>query len=153
MRPSRQIPPPRRQLVVQRFMAFVAALMLLFGQSLAVGAVQSNGGAWIEVCAGEGTKMVQTDGGAPAGDCAHCEYCTVHTATPLLGAPDLTQVGPAPVFARFQSLAVRAETTSGPAQYWAANRGPPLASEENMKIDIAFLAATMTPAYRGVSWL
>ena len=153
MHPASITPPPRRLWVVQRLVVLMAALMLLFGQSLAVGAVQSGGGAWIEVCAGQGTKMVQLGEGAPARDCTHCDYCTVHVTTPLLDAPDLTQVGFVAVFSRVQFLAERVKAAMGPAQYWAANRGPPLTSEENMKTNTAFLAAALFPAYRGMSWL
>ena len=150
---SRKTRPARRLRVAQRVMVFVAAVMLLFGQSLAVGAVQSSGGAWIEVCAGEGTKMVQVGGGAPVKDCTHCDDCTIHAAAPIMGAPDYTKTGPMPVFSRFQFAIANAETTPGPAQYWAANRGPPLASEETMTIPTANVAALTTPAFRGLSWL
>jgi hypothetical protein len=153
MHSSPQILPTRRLRVAQRFMAFVAALMLLFGQSLAVGAVQSSGGAWIEVCAGEGTKMVQLDGGAPVSDCAHCDYCTIHATASLMGAPDYTKIGSMPAFSRVQFMAARVEATGGPAQYWAANRGPPLVSEENMTRKTAVSAAILSPVLRGFPWL
>jgi len=130
---------------VQWLLGFVAALMMMVGQSAAVGAVPSGGGAWIEICGSGGTKMVQTEGEAPDEACGHCAYCTVQFSSPSAGAPNLYLFGPAPVFTKVRLFAAPMFMQSGAEQYWAANRGPPLASEETMNTSIAFLAV-MTPA-------
>jgi len=130
---------------VQWLLGFVASFMMLVGQSAAVGAVQSGGGAWIEICGSGGTRLVQTEGEMPADDCSHCEYCTVQFSSPSAGAPALHLFGPAPAYTDVQLFAVRRFMQPGAEQYWAANRGPPLASEKTMNTSIAFLAV-MTPA-------
>jgi hypothetical protein len=134
-----------RRSAVQWLLGFAAAFMMMIGQSAAVGAVPSGGGAWIEICGAGGTKLVQTEDESPADACGHCAYCAVQFSSPSAGAPAFHLFGPAPAYTDVQFIAVRRFMRPGAEQYWAANRGPPLASEETMNTLIAFLAV-MTPA-------
>lgn len=143
-------PPPKhrlfpRLLAVHQLVVLAAAVMVLFGQSAAVGAVQSAGGAWVEVCAGSGTKLVQLGGETPANDCSHCEYCTVQFTAESAGAPTFNLIGPAYGFVPVRFVSDPAVFVIGSAHYWAANRGPPLTSEETMNT-ISALWAVMPPA-------
>ncbi len=153
MHPSPKPRHARRLLAVQWLAGKVAVAMMFLGQSLAVGAVQSADGVWIEVCGGDGTKMVQVDGDAESTDCDHCDYCTVQFTAVGFGLGASGAFGPALLFVRLNPLAVQTQTMPGAAQYWAANRGPPLASEMNMKTTSALWAALTYPVQRGVSWL
>lgn len=143
----------RRLLVVQPLLGIVAVIAMLVGQSLAVGAIQSPSGVWIEVCGGDGTKLVQTEGGTPENNCSHCDYCAVQfMAAPLaLSAPAFNS--PMPVFVPVRYFSIRTNIRPGAEQYWATNRGPPLASEVNMTIYTARRATITTPVQRGASWL
>ncbi len=150
-------PPPKsssfpRLLAVRQLLVLVAAVMLLFGQSAAVGAVQTAGGTWIEVCAGSGTKMVQLGGETPTNDCSHCDYCTVSFSAASAGAPPFSLIGPAYGFAPVQHSHGPAVFVARAEQYWAANRGPPLISEVNMTKNTAPWAALTTLNPRGASW-
>jgi len=138
---------------VQNLFGLLAAVMVFFGQSAAVGAVQTAGGAWIEVCAGSGTKLVQLDGEAPANECSHCDYCTVQFSAASAGAPDFLVIGRVQGFAPVLHVFGAAVSVDAAEQYWAANRGPPLISEVNMTINTAPWAALNTLSQRGVSWL
>ena len=142
---------PRRFLGLRSFLGVLAAVMMLFGQSLAVGAVQSSSGVWIEICGGDGTKLVQTGEKVPQGECTHCDYCSVQFTHASFGPAPLFLIGPAPVFWSVQFIAVPAGSKPGAAQYWAANRGPPRTSEENMNTFFAPRAAMITSANGGVS--
>ncbi len=144
---------PHRPPVVRALLGLLAAVMMLVGQSLAVGAVQSSGGAWIEICSGDGTKLVQAEGTPPMNNCNHCDYCTVQFSPVTSGPLALSFFGPAPVFAFVQFVTVGADIGPVAEQYWAANRGPPLISEENMIPNIALWAAMRTSAQWGASWL
>jgi len=134
-------------------LGLVAALVMVFGQSLAVGAVQNSTGVWIEICGGDGTKLVQTEGGSPAGDCTHCDFCAVQFSAASLGPPTPPLNSLLLVFAPVQFCAVSTDTVPGAEQYWAANRGPPLASEVNMNTISASRAAMTTSVYGGATWL
>ncbi|HIP22032.1 MAG TPA: DUF2946 domain-containing protein [Rhodobacteraceae bacterium] len=137
-------------LVVQKLMGVVAVIMLLFGQTLAVSGMQSSStGGWIEICGLEGVELVQLEGEAPLDGCAHCDFCTVQFSSPATGPSAPTLISPVPVFMQVQFRAVPAEIRSGAEQYWAANRGPPLASEEQMNTDQAYLAAMASPTKWG----
>ena len=153
MRLSPQQNQPLRLLAVQRFVGIIAAIMMLAGQSLAVGAMQSSGGIWIEICSGSGVKMVQTEDTPPMNDCSHCDYCTVRFSAVASGPFPLSLFGPAPVFAHVQFVAVSADTKPAAEQYWAANRGPPLTSEVNMTPNTAQWAAMRNSAQWRASWL
>ena len=151
-------PPPKpstfpRLLAVRQLLVLVAAVMVLFGQSAAVGAVQSAGGTWIEVCAGSGTKLVQLDGESPTNDCSHCDYCTVSFSAASAGAAPFSLIGPAHGFTPVLHTYSHAVFVARAEQYWAANRGPPLTSEVNMTKNTAQWAALTTPKERGASWL
>ncbi len=139
----------RPLLAVQKLMGILAVIMLLFGQTLAVSGAQSSAGGWIEICGLEGTELVQLEDETPLDDCAHCDFCTVQFSSPATGPLAPTLSTPAPLFMQVQYSAVTAEIRSGPEQYWAANRGPPLASEEKMNIDQAYMAAMANPAIWG----
>jgi len=151
MQPSSKPILPRPFLGLRSFLGVLAAVMMLFGQSLAVGAVQSSSGVWIEICGVEGAKLVQTDQEVPQGECSHCDYCSVQFTHASFGPAPLFLIGPAPVFWSVQFIAVPAGSKPGAAQYWAANRGPPRTSEENMNTFFAPRAAMMTSANGGVS--
>lgn len=153
MRPPSIFSQTGRFSAVQNLFGLLAAVMVLFGQSAAVGAVQSTGGAWIEVCAGSGTKLVQLDGEMPANDCSHCDYCTVQFSAASAGAPDFLFIGRAHGFAPVQHAYGSTVFVDKAEQYWAANRGPPLKSEVKMTINTAQWAAMTTPENRGASWL
>lgn len=143
----------RPRLGVPSLLAMVAAVMMLFGQSLAAGAVHSANGNWIEICGGDGTKMVQSEAPSPANDCSHCNSCVVQFSATFSGPSAPSLFGPAPVFTTVQFMTAGKDSTAGAEQYWAANRGPPLASETNMTPMTALWAAMTTPAPRGISWL
>lgn len=134
-------------------LGFAAALMMLVGQSAAVGAVPSGGGTWIEICGAGGTRLVQTEGESRSTSCDHCEFCTVQFSSPSDGAPAFPLIGSAPSHTPVQYYAVRTVVVPCAEQYWAANRGPPLASEETMNTNFADLAVMTSPASRGVSCL
>ena len=151
MFPSLKISRLRRLLAAQPLLGLLAALMMIVGQSAAVGAVQSAGGTWIEVCAGSGTKMVQLDGETPSDDCSHCDYCTVQFTASSAGAPTFNLIGPAYGFVPVRHAFSAAVFVTGAEQYWAANRGPPLASEETMNTIIALWAVMAPVADRGLS--
>ncbi|MBL1436795.1 MAG: DUF2946 family protein [Rhodobacteraceae bacterium] len=153
MRPPLTFSFQRPPSVVPSLLAMVAAVMMLFGQSLAVGAVQSSSGIWIEVCGGDGTKMVQTEAPSPTSDCSHCDYCVVQFSANSFGPPAPFLFSPSPVFTAVQFITVSKNSTPGAEQFWAANRGPPLASEANMTSMTALWAAMTIPAQRGNSWL
>jgi hypothetical protein len=139
--PSNQSHTPRL-LVVQKLMGILAVIMLLFGQTVAVSGMQnSSAGGWIEICGLEGAELVQLDSDAPQDSCAHCDYCTVQFSSLATGPLAPTFFNPAPDFMPVQFNAVRAEIRSGAEQYWAANRGPPLRSEEQMNTDQSYMAA------------
>ena len=145
--------PVGRLLAAQRLIWVLAAVMLVFGQSIAVGAVQSSDGAWIEICADGGTKMVQTEGNTPQNNCAHCDYCTVQNTASSVGP-----AAPAPFGPAFAAVLIEFHTglpvyVTGAEQYWAANRGPPLASEVNMIQNTALWATMTNPVQWGASWL
>ncbi|NOR62275.1 MAG: hypothetical protein GQ535_07270 [Rhodobacteraceae bacterium] len=140
----------RHLLVAQKLMGVVAVIMLLFGQTLAVSGMQSSStGGWIEICGLEGAELVQLEGEAPLDSCAHCDFCTVQFSSPASGPFAPTLISPAPLFMQVQFNAVPAEIRPGAEQYWAANRGPPLASEEQMNTDQAYMAAMAKPAIWG----
>jgi len=143
----------RRLLVARWLLGMLAAMMMLVGQSLAVGAVQSGGGAWIEICAGSGTKLVQTEDTTPMNSCAHCDFCAVQFSDTAPGLLVTTFFGPAQVFVHVQFISVSANAKPAAEQYWAANRGPPLTSEENMIPNSARWARVTNPVFRGASWL
>ena len=143
----------RRFLVVRWLLGMLAAIMMLVGQFLAVGAVQSGGGAWIEICAGSGTKLVQTEDPTPTNSCAHCEFCAVQFSVNTPGPLPATFFGPVTVFAHVQFISVSVNAKPAAEQFWAANRGPPLTSEENMTPISALWAAMINPALRRASWL
>jgi len=137
----------------RHLLGVLAAVMMLFGQSIAVGAVQSSGGAWIEICSGDGSKLVQTEDEAPQKDCSHCDYCTVQFSPVSCGPEPLTLIGLVPVFASVQFVAVTAEIRPDAEQYWAASRGPPLTSEVNMNTFSTPWVAMIISLQGGESWL
>ena len=151
--------PPSTSSVAHRFSALqnlfglLAAVMVLFGQSAAVGAVQSESGVWIEVCAGSGTKLVQLDGEAPTRDCSHCDYCIVQFSAVSAGALDPFVIGRILGFTPVRHEFGTTVHVDKAEQFWAANRGPPLKSEVNMIPNSAQWAAMTIPALRGASWL
>ncbi len=151
-------PRPRRHLLaVQQVLAVVAFLMMLTGQSTAVGAFQTQNGAWIEICTGDGIKLMRTGDGPTPDTCAHCDLCNIQFTTTYTGSFDLNLIGPAPEFTPLQHIFVNVVIRAGAEQYWASNRGPPLASKETMKTKFAVMAtqrtAMTTPMQRGFTWL
>lgn len=150
MRPALNYSYMHRFSAVQQLLGVVAVIMMLFGQTLAVSGMQSSStGGWIEICGLEGAELVQLEGEAPFDDCAHCDFCTVQLSSPAYGPSAPTLSTRAPAFMLVQFSAVPAEIRPGAEQYWAANRGPPLASEEKMNTDYAYMAAMANPAIWG----
>ncbi len=149
--------PPRRLLVVQRLFGLLALIMMLFGQTISVGAVQGNAGMWIEICDGAGSKMVQLEDETPQDDCAHCDLCKVQLAASYTGCAASDGFAPAYGLTGFQLCSGIAVFVTGAEQYWAASRGPPLGSETTFMLDYISLAfkesAISSPVLRGVVWL
>lgn len=152
MHPSLNFSYVRRLSAVRQLLGVVAVIMMLFGQTLAVSGMQnSSTGGWIEICGTEGAELIQLETDAPLDNCAHCDFCTVQFSSPASGPSAPTLISPAPVFMQVQFSAVPAETRPGAEQYWAANRGPPLASEEQMNTDFVYMAAMASPKKWGTS--
>jgi len=150
MRPTLNKSYMRRLSAVQPLLGALAVIMMLFGQTLAVSGMQnSSTGGWIEICGTEGAELIQLETDDPLDNCAHCDFCTVQFSSPASGPSAPTLSSPAPVFMQIQFRAVPAETRPGAEQYWAANRGPPLASEEQMNTEFAYLAAMANPTKWG----
>ncbi|MCF6304633.1 MAG: hypothetical protein L3J33_04625 [Rhodobacteraceae bacterium] len=149
--------PPRRLLAVQRLFGLLALIMMLFGQTISVGAVQGNTGMWIEICDGAGSKMVQLEDEMPQDDCAHCDLCKVQLTASYAGCAASGNFAPAYGLTGFQLCSGTEVFVTGAEQYWAASRGPPLGSETTFMLDYLSLAskesAISSPVLRGALWL
>jgi len=122
---------PKKITYMRHCVASLMAVLLLLGQSVAIGAVTGSGGAgWMEICGNADVKFVQQGEESQKESCQHCENCLVQvSATPGSLPPAFSNAGltnfTSVLFVSGQSADVyRAE------QFWAANRGPPLKNEE-----------------------
>ena len=143
--------------VLRRLLAVLAVLALVMVQVLPSIAAASGAGEWVEICSDSGVVVVQMDlGGDPAPkqhttcpDCINCAFC---------GA-----VGPADVSADFVTVhfgftpvehdaIVTQFVMANPAQFWRANRGPPLVAETKNGTSALVLAKVSTLANGGAPW-
>ena len=153
MSPTRESSFQSCLLAALSILGIFTALLMVFGQSQALGAVQSSNGTWIEICGGEGTRLVQIEGKTTSEGCAHCNFCAVQFSAVSAGLSPPFALGSMADFTCVEFFSVSTNSAPGAEQYWAANRGPPLTSEENMKINSALPAAMTTLVQGGISWL
>ncbi|GEM_PF-3065647 len=148
--------PPRRLLGVQRLFGLLALVMMLFGQTISVGASQDQGGFWIEICDGIGTTMVQLESEMPSDNCTHCDLCNIQLVASNTGHSDSGNYAPVSGLTSFQLGSGTAVFVTGAEQYWAASRGPPLGNDIITMLDNISLAskepAISGPVLRGVLW-
>ncbi len=151
--------PSHRWLAVWHLLGVLAILASL-GQSPAVAAVPSGNGVWIEVCGGDGTKLVQVDNSdsdeTPNKCCINCKCCFVSIAT--IGGLPPQFFGSSSEYTKAKlGFAHDIANITGAEQYWAANRGPPKASKENMMMYPASLMikgpVVTTSFERSLTWL
>ncbi len=153
MCPSRKSSIRRQLLLVQSLLGMVAALMMFLGQSLAAGAAPGSDTAWAETCSGADISPVRIEGEATLEECAHCDFCAVRISAVSAGASPPACNGSKRDFTSVAFFDAGINSAPGAEQYWAAKRGPPLKSEDNMNMNTALRAAMTTRAQGGVSWL
>ena len=142
-----------------RLWAVLALCALVFVQMLPGVAVAAGAGEWVEICSDSGVVLIQVDFDAnddgtpaqhePCPDCANCAFCGGLGVVGLLGDALTTKIS----FSYLESdVPVSLSVAANPAQYWSANRGPPLAKEQDNSTSALVLAKVSTLLMGGAPW-
>jgi len=112
----------------QPVFVMILAIAVFFLQSFS--AVAYSGGTWIEICAGDGVKLVEMDGDSEqdGDDCVRCELCLVTSGSKLAVDAPVKTPARAEIFTPFIFAESQTAGLVLPAQYWPAVRGPPVMS-------------------------
>ncbi len=117
-----------------QIVAALVALSIFLAQAMPMAASHGAGeGDWIVICSGEGIKLIQQDGDNPnQGECNHCPYCLISSNNfqgnlvphpGILTSSNFTKI----IYGNPQTIGL-----TGPEQYWAACRGPPIANKNSI---------------------
>lgn len=117
-------------LSLQYVLTGVFALAILLSQAVPMQAAHSGDG-WIEICGGdEGSYFIQIgeDTGSGNRDCAHCDYCLTPGSSAVAHFPNFSGINFTLKFVDLSLPDFDETPAPNPAQYWPANRGPPIES-------------------------
>lgn len=145
--------------LLSRLSAVFALCALVMVQMLPGVAAAAGTGEWVEICSDSGVTLIQieydADGSGtptqhgPCKDCANCAFCGGLGAVGLLSEPLSVRVG----FSSLDSDVPESyRVAANPAQYWSANRGPPLVKEHDTSTGALVRAKVSTLVMGGAPW-
>jgi len=143
--------------VLRKLSTVLAVFALVIVQILPGIAAAGGTGEWVEICSESGVVVVQMDlNGDPiptqhtsCPDCINCAFCGAVGAADALNAFITLRFGVSPVE---HVETVSQFVVANPAQFWRANRGPPLVAEDNNGTHALVLAKAITLANGGAPW-
>lgn len=147
----------RSRSLLRRLSAVFAVCALVFVQLLPGVAAATGTGEWVEICSESGIVLMQVDMGGddapdPQGLCPDCAICAFCAALDTAGTLTESLAG-APCSDSLERGALASMTVpANPAQFWSANRGPPLAAEHIISTGALVLDKVSTQMIGGAPW-